>query len=463
MGARTTGRRGHRREWRSSGAMLGALLVVLLWAAPAGAAWRTFEAEKMKADRAPKGTVVKGRFVAGMLAGTLRQTVTVHDVDKVILRVSGQECAALPTVRLVIDGERVFERPVRTGGWQLIERKVQLDRGQHEFALKFINPLKAKRCKRRLRIDSLLVHERVPLGAAVTWQYAKTDPRYRSAIDNFDVVTPENEMKWQFMEPVVGHFAFATADELVNHAGSRGIDVHAHTLVYDKQLPQWMVERRAWARGELEQVLSDYVRIVVSHFAGRVKSWDVINEPLNDWGEPVGFFMSKIGEHYLEVALRTARAADPDVKLYINEIGAEGLNAKSDGLYALVKRLRERGVPLDGVGFQYHTSLGPGAPTIERVRANFQRFADLGVDVAVSEMDVGTKMFNGSISDRLEKQADVYFDAARACADQPACARFTTWGISDKYSWLGPEERALPFDSALNPKRSWRALTSALR
>jgi endo-1,4-beta-xylanase len=97
------------------------------------------------------------------------------------------------------------------------------------------------------------------------------------------------------------------------------------------------------------------------------------------------------------------------------------------------------------------------------VRANLKRFAELGLEVAISEMDVKTSKGTGSLSDRFEKQAEVYFDAARACADEPACARFTTWGISDKYSWLGIEERALTFDSAFSPKRSWRALTAALR
>jgi endo-1,4-beta-xylanase len=458
MGAWMTG------GWTKGAALaLGSLLLVLLNATPASAAWRTVEAEKMRADKAPKGTVVKSRYVAGMLGGTLRKTVTLHAVDKVILRASGRDCAASPTVRLLIDGERMFERPVRPGPWQLLERKVDLEPGAHEFALKFINPLKAKRCKRRLRIDSLLVHEHVPIGTAVTWQYAKKDAKYRSALDNFDVITPENEMKWQFMEPVVGHFAFPTADELVGHAISRGIAVHGHTLVYNMQLPDWMVQRSRWKPGELEQVLSDYVHVVVSHYAGKVQSWDVINEPLNDWGEPVGFFMTQIGERYMEVALRAAREADPDAKLYINEIGADDINAKSNGLYELAKRLRERGVPLDGVGFQYHTALGPGAPLIHSVRANLQRFADLGLEVAISEMDVKTSKGPGSLADRFEDQAKVYYEAARACADQPACARFTTWGVTDKYSWLGADERGLPFDSAYQPKRAWRALTAALR
>jgi GH35 family endo-1,4-beta-xylanase len=450
-----------------SGRLLIAILAMAcalaaLPAAPAKAAWRTVQAEAMKRT-APRGSIVKGRYAVGMTRGQLRVGVAVHAVDKVMVRASGTPCAASPALLLTVDGERVMERSVPAGGWKLIQARLDLDPGPHKVALSFVNPLRGKRCQRRLRIDSISFHEQVPIGTAVTWRHVSEDPGYAGALSDFDVLTPENEMKWEFLEPDPGRFEFGVPDQLVDFAAAHHLAVHAHTLIYDHQLPAWMLKRQRWAPGELEKVLEDYVRVVASHYAGRVQSWDVVNEPLDDWGNPDGFFMQRLGERYIEIALRAARAADPNAKLYINEIGADEINNKSNGLYALVQRLLAAGAPLDGVGFQYHTTVGSMAPKPTLVKRNLQRFADLGLEVAISEMDVRTSAGTGPLSDRLKDQARVYWQAADACAALPACSRFTVWGVADPFSWLGASEHALPLDSNFNGKLAWKAIVSALR
>jgi endo-1,4-beta-xylanase len=440
--------------------------LALFAAQPAAAGWRAVQAEKMTTPKPEAGAaLIRGHFALSMTGGEAYSTVTSRPVDAVGVRVRGYGCRGTPIVRVRVDNRYPLRRYVKPGGWRLFAVKVKMAAGEHEVGVQLTNPKRYKGCARRLRVDWVGLHERVPIGAAASLEDIQGNPGYRAAfLGNFDVLTPENEMKWEFMEPDAGRFDFGAADTLVDFALSHGLQVHGHTLVYDQQLPQWMLQRRRWAPGELENVVRDYVHTVVSHYAGRVQSWDVVNEPLaNDGSLKQTFFTQHLGAGYIELALRAAREADPNAKLYINEIGAEELyNPKADGLYNLVKDLRARGVPLDGVGFQFHTGIGPSAPNWYRVRANLQRFADLGVEIAISEMDVRASG-SGALSDRLNQQAQIYHQAAAACADLLACVRFTTWGVSDAFSWLGASERALPFDSQFRPKPAWYAIVSALR
>lgn len=445
--------------------LTGAVLA-LAAAQPAAAGWRAVQAEKMVAPKPAAGASVShGHFALSMTGGEASSTVVSRPVDKVAIRARGYGCQGSPVVRVRIDNRYPLRRYIKPGAWRVFAADIKLSAGEHEVGVQLTNPKRLKGCARRLRIDWVGLHERVPIGAAASLQDIQGNPGYRAAfLGNFDVLTPENEMKWEFMEPDAGRFDFGAADTLVDFARSHGIAVHGHALVYDQQLPQWIVQRRRWANGELENVVRDYVHTVVAHYAGRVQSWDVVNEPLADDGSlKPSFFARHFGTGYFELALRAARDADPNAKLYINEIGAEELyNPKADGLYNLVKDLRARGIPLDGVGFQFHTGIGSRSPNWYRVRANLQRFADLGVEIAISEMDVRASG-SGPLSDRLDEQAKIFHQAAAACADLLACVRFTTWGVSDAFSWLGTSERALPFDSQFRPKPAWYAMTSALR
>lgn len=295
------------------------------------------------------------------------------------------------------------------------------------------------------------------LGSALGAQVlGGADPRYAPTyLANFESMTPENEMKMDALQPARGSFSFATADAMVDWARARGKTVRGHTLVWHNQLPEWLTSR-SWTRDELREVLREHVQSVVTHFRGRVAEWDVVNEPLEGDGTlRSNLWMDVIGPSYVEDALRWARAADPAARLYVNDFSTERLNAKSDGLLALAGDLRERSVPLDGVGFQTHVSTS-WHPSPGELEVNLRRFAALGLDVGITELDVA------DLGHDLAAQAAVYRDVAAACRAVAACRGVTTWGISDAMTWLGSASAPLPFDASYAPKPAWPALLAGL-
>jgi endo-1,4-beta-xylanase len=207
--------------------------------------------------------------------------------------------------------------------------------------------------------------------------------------------------------------------------------------------------------------MKTHIRTVMRHFGDRVLEWDVVNEPLNGAGKRANTVWQRyIGRDYIEQALRTARSANPDARLFINEYAVEFPGPKLEGLYSLARSLLARGIPLDGIGLQGHTNLAgyTDEATLTRI---LRRFEALGLEVQITEMDVGTSPFALPQADRLDRQALAYGAAARACNAVKACTRFTTWGFTDAVSWLGAGESGLLFDSGYQPKPAFAAVRSA--
>ncbi|MEA2144064.1 MAG: endo,4-beta-xylanase [Solirubrobacteraceae bacterium] len=335
----------------------------------------------------------------------------------------------------------------------------------------------------------------VPQGTAVRLPALRNDTRYRETfLREFDSLTPENELKMAALQPRRGRFDFSAADELVDFAGRNGRAVHGHALVWGLSLPFWLVDHGAsdklglplppvvlprlpgslgrslsegatlltgWRRDELLAIMTTHIRTVMRHFAGRVVEWDVVNEPMaRDGGTAPSVWRRFIGPDYVELALRAARAADPGAKLFINEYGVEGPGRKLEGLVALVRELQARGVPLDGIGLQMHSHI-LGFLDQATLEATMRRFAAMGLEVQVTEMDVGTSLLDVAGLDRLTRQAQAFGAAARACNAVTACTRFTTWGITDRLSWIGAGEAPLLFDSEYRPKPAFQAVRSA--
>ncbi len=335
----------------------------------------------------------------------------------------------------------------------------------------------------------------VPQGAAVRLSALRSDAAYRDTFTReFDSLTPENELKMAALQPRRGQFDFTAGDELVDYARRHGKAVHGHALVWGLSLPPWLVDHGAsdrlglrlapialprlpnalgklvgetttlltgWRRDELLAIMRRHVTTVMRHYAGRVGEWDVVNEPLASDGTLAPTAWERfIGPDHIELALRAARAADPKAKLFINEYGVEGPGRKLEGLVRLVRDLRSRGVPLDGIGLQTHTHI-LGYHDEATLTRTMRRFADLGLQVQVSEIDVGTSVLGVSALDRSTRQADAFGAAARACNAVRACTRFTVWGVTDRFSWLGGGEAALLFDARLRPKPAYTAVRSA--
>jgi len=297
------------------------------------------------------------------------------------------------------------------------------------------------------------------IGTAVRGDQAKKNRAYRQTIAaQFSTVTPENEMKWEAVEPERGEFEFGPADEIVERAREAKQKIRGHTLVWHFQLPGWV---RKLGADDLRQATREHIRRVMEHYSGDVGVWDVVNEPVSDRGglRP-SVFARRLGEGFIADAFRTARVADADAKLYLNEIGAEGINAKSNRFYEIVSRLKREGVPIDGVGFQVHANLA-GLPG--DFVANMQRFKALGLDIAITEADVGLKL-PPSAQD-LEMQAQLYDQIVEACRTV-SCASLTFWGFTDSRSWISETQTGMGaatlLDEKLQPKPAFLAVQRAL-
>ena len=301
------------------------------------------------------------------------------------------------------------------------------------------------------------------IGTAVNTTVLRTDPGYRDFLAReFSSVTPENVMKWQVVEPQRGKPDYTAADQLVQFAQANNQAVRGHTLVWHKQLPAWLAAG-GFSSSDLADLLHAHIGDEVSHFAGEIYAWDVVNEPFNDdgsWRNSIWY--QAMGSDYVAMALQWAHEADPSAKLYLNDYSTEGIGAKSDAMYALAADLLARGVPLDGVGFQAHLGLQYGFP--DSLTANLQRFADLGLDVAITEADV--RMPLPADSGKLARQADYFGRLLASCLAVDRCVSFTVWGFDDSHSWVPGafqgQGAATLLDEAFAPKPAYDALRDAL-
>lgn len=277
----------------------------------------------------------------------------------------------------------------------------------------------------------------------------------------FNSLTPGNAMKWGSVEPSRGSYDWAEADRIVDFAEAHGQQVRGHTLLWHQQNPDWLTSG-SWTRDQLGAIVQDHIATEVGRYKGRIAAWDVVNEPFNEDGtyRPT-LFHTTLGQDYIAQALTGARAADPGAKLYINDYNVEGVNAKSTALYNLVKSLKERGIPIDGVGLQAHLIVGQVPSTLQQ---NIQRFADLGVDVAITELDIRTQL--PMTQAKLTQQAADYKAVMNACVAVARCTGVTVWGFTDSDSWIPDtfpgQGAATPYDENYQPKPAYHAIAEAL-
>jgi endo-1,4-beta-xylanase len=305
-------------------------------------------------------------------------------------------------------------------------------------------------------------HQAPQLGAAVNDVMLRTaGPRYiRTLLDHYRSITPEYEMEMSQLEPSRGRFTFAAADRIVAFANRHHMPVRGHTLVWDEMVPGW-VQHGDWTRAQLENVLHTYITTVVSHYRGKVEEWDVVNEPLLQNGRMRQSVWERvIGPDYVKLAFRWAHAADPNARLFLNEFGAEWNDPKERALFGLVSGLRSAGVPIGGVGFQAHLLLDAHPPQAE-LTGVLRRFAGLGLRLEVTELDVRAGG-RAPLARRMADEAAIYRTVAASCAAVRACARVTTWGITDAATWIGTANRPLPFDTHYRAKPAWFGLRAGL-
>ncbi len=277
----------------------------------------------------------------------------------------------------------------------------------------------------------------------------------------FSSLTPGNAMKWGTVEPTQGSFNWSEADQIVAFAQAHHQQVRGHTLVWHNQNPSWLTNG-TWTQAQLSTLLQNHISTEVGRYKGEITAWDVVNEPFNEDGTYRStLWYDGLGATYIAQALTWAHTADPAAKLYINDYNVEGVNAKSTALYNLVKSLKAAGVPIDGVGLQAHLIVGQVPATLQQ---NIQRFADLGVDVAVTELDV--RMALPADSTKLAQQKADFKSVLAACVAVTRCVNVTVWGFTDSDSWVDSTfpgyGAATPYDANYAPKPAYYGISEAL-
>lgn len=320
-------------------------------------------------------------------------------------------------------------------------------------------------------------HSGILIGAAVR-PAQLSEPAYAATLAHeFNMVEPEDALKWEALRSDPQSFDFRQADQVVDFAVRHNMKVRGHTLVWHRQNPPWLTAGN-YTPEQLSKLLETHIKTVVGHYRGKIFAWDVANEAFDEgdrsgklrttiWFDQPGIGYAQQGSFYLAQCFRWAHEADPRALLFYNEAEGDEVNRKSDAVYAMVREFQRRDVPIDGIGLQMHIS-NPH-PNIVSISANIGRFTALGLQVHITEMDVSLPVDtagNASSAD-LEQQANTYRQIAEACLSHPGCTAIQTWGFTDKYSWIGSHSKktrgsALPFDRNYQAKPAYEALRGGL-
>lgn len=337
------------------------------------------------------------------------------------------------------------------------------------FTLTFALPCSAQTGRQLAETAGVLLGAAVRPGQLGETAYASTLAR------EFNMVEPEDAMKWWVVRPDATTFDFQQGDEVAAFARAQHMKMRGHCLVWGRANPEWL-SQGSYTPARLSELLHQHISKVMKHYAGQVFAWDVVNEAFDEkgklrdsvWYNRPGIGLADQGTAYLEQAFRWAREADPNALLFLNDAEAEGMNPKSDAIYALVKDFKRRGVPIDGVGLQMH--IPDLALDLPGIATNIARLTALGVQVHITELDVSLPvdvLGDPLHTEDLTRQADVYRGVVRACLQNPGCTAIQTWGFTDKYSWIGSHSQgtrgqALWFDRNYRPKAPYRAVLEQL-
>lgn len=311
---------------------------------------------------------------------------------------------------------------------------------------------------------------RILVGAAVRPALFSEAAYSETLSREYNMVEPEDALKWWVVRRKRESFDFSQGDAVVRFARAHGMKIRGHCLVWDHDNPAWLAQAH-FTPDQLSRLLHEHIATMMKHYAGQVFAWDVVNEAIDEngrfkdspWYNQPGIGFAGKGSAYVEQAFRWAHEADPHALLFYNEAEGEGMNRKSDAIYAMVKDFKRRAVPIDGVGLQLHISrLDFDTATVD---VNITRLTALGLEVHITELDVSLPVDSAghAATEDLQRQAEVYGGVMRACLENPGCKAIQTWGFTDKYSWIGSHSHglrgaALPFDRNYNIKPAYQAI-----
>lgn len=301
-----------------------------------------------------------------------------------------------------------------------------------------------------------------------------SDVRTKLIANEFNMVVCENEMKFDAIEPNQNQFDYYNGDRLVNFAQKNKMYVRGHTLAWHSQVPGWLTsdgKKNTYnrSRKELLEILKNHIKNVVTHYKGKIKEWDVVNEVLDDnqttiYSNPNGYdlrpsvWATGIGEDFIDSAFVWAHQYDPQAKLILNDYGVEGKGwGKSEALYNLAKRLRKSGIPIDGVGLQGH--MDADLKYINAIEQNIARYQQDGFLCHITELDLG---ISSNSTEELEMQANAYYRLAKVAMKYDNCCSLMIWGLTDDLTWRGGK-RPLLFDANNAKKPAYWGVHAALK
>lgn len=272
------------------------------------------------------------------------------------------------------------------------------------------------------------------------------DPAYWQIMKDTASVMAISEFSWKGNWTGRGQYNFADLDMIVNYVIDNGWEAYGSHLVegVDRaNMPDWLGNSH-FTRQEYIDILKEHVQTMVKRYASRVKIWNIANEAIQrSYGPGGDFWNDVIGPEYIGMCFQWAHEADPNAILILNgdrndSPRSEEAQKNIEKTYRVVKDLKAKGVPIDGIGMQMHL-FSPwdagGTPNKDEVIATMRRFAELGVKVYVTEFSVNLDKVSGTQAEKYQKEADIYRDMLSACLDSGVCAGFTFWGLADQWTW----------------------------
>jgi endo-1,4-beta-xylanase len=311
-------------------------------------------------------------------------------------------------------------------------------------------------------------------GAASGQGILSTDADFANRlIQECNILSIENDVKWETLRPSPDQFNFEPGDWVVDFTQTHGLECRGHTLAWYAALPPWF--RETVNESNAEYYLTNHIETVAGRYAGKLHSWDVVNEPIKpDDGRSDGLrlnpWLELLGTDYIDLAFQATAAVDPQALLVINEFDLEydipAQEAKRIGILKLLERLKSRGTPVHALGIQAHLMGNETRFNPEKYRRFLSDVASFGLKILITELDVFEDGLPAENSVRDPIIAGVYEDFLSVTLDESAVIGVITWGLSDRYTWLstyrarpdGTPVRPLPLDSDLNRKLVWDAI-----